>query len=180
MEIGNSKHSLQVILTMVRDLILKGRKHWCCHIQETPDGISFKLAYQVKEETTLIESALWTLTTPLWHKSYRPRLVNAEVHGRGQRPCWLVVTPLGRGGTGLHNWAALSQPCSLCSTGSSVWFYFRYGKGVWMAQPLLERQNGAVKSSVSPIWAIFLAPLRFHLLTCKNRDSIPKFTWLSV
>ena len=49
MEIGNSKHSLQVILTMVRDLILKGRKRCCCHIQETPNGISFKLAHQVKE-----------------------------------------------------------------------------------------------------------------------------------
>ena len=48
-EIGNSKHSLQVILIMVRDLILKGRKRCCCHIQETPNGISFKLAHQVKE-----------------------------------------------------------------------------------------------------------------------------------
>lgn len=48
-EIGSSKHSLQIILTMVRDLILKGRKHCCCHIQEVPNGISFKLAHQVKE-----------------------------------------------------------------------------------------------------------------------------------
>lgn len=58
-EIGNSKHSLQVILTMVRDLILKGRKRCCCHIQETPNGISFKLAHQVKERKWHLLSVLF-------------------------------------------------------------------------------------------------------------------------
>lgn len=100
---GNSKHSFRVILTMVWDLIVNGRKSCCFHIRETTYRFFFffKPAYRVEGRK---EYALCILTTTLGDQYYHPGFVNEGVEVEGSRNSWREA--------GLHT-LAQPPPCPL-------------------------------------------------------------------